>query len=215
MRNGLQTGRPGSMSRTADQRSLLLMAMSMAAWMCISLAARICSGAQQHLLILSGLHGLLRPMDRLQPYRLEMGTALRNERGANLYDFWGAELAESINALVSTHLAPIIVNLASNEYIKAIDQPHALTARVLHCAFEDWKDGQYKVISFFAKRARGLMARYAIENRVVTPEGLQAFRSEGYRFAPESSSVERLVFRRKRREATARKANSTRSKSAT
>ena len=156
--------------------------------------------AQQHVLILSGLYGLLRPLDKMQPYRLEMGTALANTRGCSLYAYWGDTLAQHINKLMKSDPTPVIVNLASQEYFKAV-QPTPTTrwlkARVVECVFEDWKSGQFKVISFFAKRARGLMARYAITHRVQTPLGLKAFNSDGYAFDDAASEPHRLVFRRK------------------
>jgi uncharacterized protein len=156
--------------------------------------------AQQHLGMLSGLYGMLRPLDYMQPYRLEMGTALPNAQGANLYKFWGAQLADYINAHFNTRLAaektPTVVNLASNEYFKSIDRK-ALKARVVECVFEDYKNGDYKIISFFAKRARGLMARYAIDKRATTVKKLQSFHSDGYAFAAAQSEPDRLVFRRK------------------
>ncbi len=156
--------------------------------------------AQKHLLILSGLYGLLRPLDKMQPYRLEMGTALANPRGNNLYAYWGDALAQHINQQMQPDPSPVIVNLASQEYFKAVQPTPGnrwLKARVVECVFEDWKSGQYKVISFFAKRARGLMARYAVTQRVQTPQGLQAFDSDGYAFDEASSEPHRLVFRRK------------------
>jgi uncharacterized protein len=152
--------------------------------------------AQKHVAILSGLHGVLRPLDRLQPYRLEMGTALANPRGRNLYAYWGDNLAEHLAARVAGHKAPVLVNLASQEYFHAADRP-ALKARVVECVFEDWKNGQYKIISFFAKRARGLMARDAITQRIVSPGPLTGFASDGYAFAAEASLPDRLVFRRR------------------
>ena len=156
--------------------------------------------AQQHLLILSGLYGVLRPLDKMQPYRLEMGTALANTRGKSLYAYWGDTLAQHINQRMKSDPSPVIVNLASQEYFRAVQPtPNSrwLKPRVVECVFEDWKSGQYKVISFFAKRARGLMARYAITHRVQTPQGLQAFDSEGYAFDASASEPHRLVFRRK------------------
>lgn len=156
--------------------------------------------AQQHIGMLSGLYGMLRPLDYMQPYRLEMGTALPNAQGANLYKFWGTQLADYINAHFNTRLAaektPTVVNLASNEYFKSVDRK-ALKARVVECVFEDYKNGDYKIISFFAKRARGLMARYAIDKRVTTVKKLQSFHSDGYAFAAAQSEPDRLVFRRK------------------
>jgi len=152
--------------------------------------------AQQHLVILSGLYGVLRPLDLLQPYRLEMGTRLANPVGSNLYHFWGDRLAEHLNAKAAAAQVPVIVNLASQEYFKAVDR-RSLKPRVIECQFEDWKNGQYKIISFFAKRARGLMARYAISRRIDTPAGLQGFDLEGYAYEPELSTAERLLFRRR------------------
>jgi uncharacterized protein len=152
--------------------------------------------AQTHVRMLSGLYGILRPLDRMQPYRLEMGTRLATPAGASLYDWWGDRLALHLNRLASAQKAPVIVNLASQEYFRAVDRK-ALKPRVIDCQFEDWKNGDYKIISFFAKRARGLMARFAIQQRLETPDGLQAFNLDGYRLAPEASSPERLVFRRK------------------
>ena len=152
--------------------------------------------AQQHVCILSGLYGVLRPLDRMQPYRLEMGTALANPKGKNLYAFWGAQIAEHLNEKLAKDTTPVIVNLASQEYFKAVDRK-ALKARVIECVFEDYKGGKYKIISFFAKRARGLMARYATLNQVNHPDGLRAFDLDGYAYAAEASSPDRLVFRRK------------------
>lgn len=151
--------------------------------------------AQDHVCILSGLYGVLRPLDRMQPYRLEMGTALATPQGANLYRFWGAQIAQYLNQRLAADASPVIVNLASQEYFKAVDLK-TLKARVLECVFEDHKNGKYKVISFFAKRARGLMARYAVTQRLVLPQQLQGFDLEGYAFAGASSSADRFVFRR-------------------
>jgi cytoplasmic iron level regulating protein YaaA (DUF328/UPF0246 family) len=163
-----------------------------------SLSAQDLAWAQEHLCMLSGLYGVLRPMDALQPYRLEMGTALPTLRGKNLYQFWGNKIALHLNERLARQNegAGVILNLASQEYFKAVDRK-ALQARVVECVFEEWKAGKYKVISFFAKRARGLMARYVIQQRLATPEGLSAFQAEGYRFDPSASEANRLVFRRR------------------
>lgn len=161
-----------------------------------TLSADDLAWAQAHVRMLSGLYGILRPLDRMQPYRLEMGTRLANPQGASLYDWWGDRLALHLNKLARGEKAPVIVNLASQEYFRAADRA-ALKPRVVDCQFEDWKNGEYKIISFFAKRARGLMARYAIQQRLETPEGLKGFNLDGYRLAPEVSSPDRLVFRRK------------------
>lgn len=152
--------------------------------------------AQAHLCILSGLYGVLRPLDRMQPYRLEMGTALANARGSNLYAFWGTRIASYLQRRLASDRTPVVVNLASHEYFKAVDRK-ALKARVIDCVFEDWKGGQYKIISFHAKRARGLMARYAATRGVTLPRELEGFDLEGYAFAEAASAPDRLVFRRR------------------
>ena len=161
-----------------------------------SLDAGDLAWAQEHVAILSGLYGVLRPLDRMQPYRLEMGTRLATGAGASLYDYWGGQIAEYLNTRLRADKTPVVVNLASQEYFKSVDRK-ALKARVIDCVFEDWKGGAYKIISFHAKRARGLMARYAIMRRIATPRGLEGFDLEGYAFAAGVSSPERLVFRRK------------------
>ena len=152
--------------------------------------------AQQHVAILSGLYGVLRPLDRMQPYRLEMGTRLATPQGSNLYQYWGSTVAEHLNTRLRADTTPVVINLASQEYFKAVDLK-TLKARVIECVFEDWKSGTYKIISFHAKRARGLMARYAIQNRLSTPHQLEGFDLEGYRYDAGVSRPERLVFRRK------------------
>lgn len=152
--------------------------------------------AQQHLVILSGLYGALRPLDRLQPYRLEMGTALATARGRDLYAWWGDSVATYLNQRLEGEKAPLIVNLASVEYARVALRP-SLAARVVECRFEDWKGGGYKLISFFAKRARGQMARYAIQHRVRRAQQLEGFDAAGYALAPEVSTATRLVFRRR------------------
>jgi uncharacterized protein len=161
-----------------------------------TLSAADLDWAQQHVVVLSGLYGALRPLDRLQPYRLEMGTVLKTPRGKDLYAWWGDTVAEHLNTLQAGQAAPIVVNLASQEYARVALRP-ALRAQVIDCVFEDWKTDRYKIISFFAKRARGLMARYAIEQRVRTPAALEHFSAEGYALDAAVSSPERLVFRRR------------------
>jgi len=153
--------------------------------------------AQDHLVILSGLYGALRPLDRLQPYRLEMGTALATRHGRDLYAYWGDTVAAYLNERLSGDKAPVVVNLASVEYSR-VALRKTLAARVVDCQFEDWKSGGYKVISFFAKQARGMMARYAIEHRVRRPEQLEGFNAAGYALAREVSQPDRLVFRRRK-----------------
>ena len=156
--------------------------------------------AQDHVCILSGLYGVLRPLDWMQPYRLEMGTALANSRGQNLYHFWGDGIAQHLNKQLATHKTPVVINLASQEYFKAVDRK-VLNGRVIECVFEDYKGGKYKVISFFAKRARGLLARYAIEKKIQNPEKLKDFKVEGYAYAASESDDNRLVFRRREKDA--------------
>ncbi len=160
-----------------------------------SLSADDLTWTQDHLCILSGLYGVLRPLDYMQPYRLEMGTALANARGKDLYRFWGGQIAEYLNTRLQRDQTPVVVNLASQEYFKSVDLK-TLRARVLECVFEDCKDGKFKVISFYAKRARGLMARYAATHRLSLPEQLKAFDLDGYAFVQAASSVDKLVFRR-------------------
>ncbi|MGA0572577.1 peroxide stress protein YaaA [Variovorax sp. VNK109] len=152
--------------------------------------------AQEHLCILSGLYGVLRPLDRMQPYRLEMGTSLETARGRNLYQFWGDRIATYLNERQAEEKSPVVVNLASQEYFKSVDRK-VLRARVVECVFEEYKSGQYKVISFPAKRARGMMARYAIVNRIGSVKKLEGFDADGYAFAPDVSTPDRLVFRRR------------------
>lgn len=160
-----------------------------------SLQADDIAWAQSHLLMLSGLYGALRPLDWMQPYRLEMGTRLANAHGSNLYQFWGTRIAQLLNERQAQDTQPVVVNLASQEYFKSVDLKH-LKARLVECVFEDYKGGKYKIISFHAKRARGLMARYAIQNRLTQPLQLMSFDVDGYAYAPEVSSPNRLVFRR-------------------
>lgn len=150
---------------------------------------------QQHLCILSGLYGVLRPLDWMQPYRLEMGTRLVTARGKNLYQFWGSQIAQYLNERAAADRTPVVVNLASEEYFKAVDRK-VLAPRVVTCVFEERKGDAYKVISFMAKRARGLMVRFAVQHRVSRVEQLRDFQLEGYRFVPSVSEQDRLVFRR-------------------
>jgi cytoplasmic iron level regulating protein YaaA (DUF328/UPF0246 family) len=152
--------------------------------------------AQQHLRILSGLYGVLRPLDWMQPYRLEMGTSLQVGAAANLYQYWGSRIAEHLDAAVAADKTPVIINLASQEYFRSVDRK-ALKARVIDCVFEEWRPGGWRIISFPAKKARGLMARFAILKRAETPRKLEAFNLEGYAFDPAASQAERLVFRRR------------------
>ena len=151
---------------------------------------------QQHLRILSGLYGILKPLDLMQPYRLEMGTKFANRAGKDLYVFWGERLLKAINAELGEMPRPVAVNLASEEYFKAAIG-RKIKGEVIQPVFEDWKNGQYKIISFYAKRARGSMTRYAVLNRLNDPEELKDFADDGYAFAPEVSEQQRWVFRRR------------------
>lgn len=151
--------------------------------------------AQGHVRILSGLYGVLRPLDAIAPYRLEMGTRLKTGRGDSLYDFWGSRLSQALNQDLEDNKAPVVVNLASTEYFSAVDKK-ALKARIITCHFKEVKDGEARVLSFYAKKARGMLARFAIENRLVEPEGLKAFTSEGYKFDVNASKADDWVFTR-------------------
>ena len=151
--------------------------------------------AQRHLRMLSGLYGLLRPLDLMQPYRLEMGTKLENPRGKDLYAFWGERISRWLNEALAEQGDDVLLNLASNEYFGAVKRKE-LKARVINVDFKDMNNGQYKIISFYAKKARGLMARYVIRERIDNPEQLKAFDSEGYRYSAEDSSPDHLVFLR-------------------
>ncbi|MGE8547578.1 peroxide stress protein YaaA [Alcaligenes sp. Marseille-Q7550] len=151
--------------------------------------------AQDHLVLLSGLYGALRPLDLMRPYRLEMGTRLKNPAGNTLYAYWGSRIADYLNQRQEGERDPVVLNLASEEYFKVVDQK-VLRARVVQCVFQDEKNGAWKVISFYAKKARGLMARYVIDHRIQKVEDLKAFDSEGYAFQPDLSTEDKLVFRR-------------------
>ncbi len=151
---------------------------------------------QNHLRILSGLYGLLRPLDQILPYRLEMGTKFANSKGKDLYTFWGELLTDALNQELSQQPGKVLVNLASNEYFKAI-KPKKLQGRVITPVFKDWKNGQYKIISFYAKKARGEMARYAALNRIEQVEDLKYFDLDGYHFDPAGSSENQWLFTRK------------------
>jgi uncharacterized protein len=161
-----------------------------------TLSAAQLDWAQQHVCILSGLYGVLRPLDRMQPYRLEMGTRLKTKHGENLYEFWGARIADYLNARAAADTSPVVINLASEEYFKAVELK-SLKVRVVSCVFEEYRSGVYRIISFNAKRARGLMARYAIEKKAATVKKLEGFNAEGYAFATGASTPDRLVFRRR------------------
>ncbi len=152
--------------------------------------------AQKHFRILSGLYGLLKPLDLIQAYRLEMGTKLANKRGANLYQFWGDIITNALNQAIAEQGDQVLINLASTEYFKAVKKKN-LAATIITPAFKDWKNGQYKMISFFAKKARGLMARYIIQNRITDVEQLKSFDLAGYEYNSTFSVGNDWVFTRK------------------
>lgn len=151
--------------------------------------------AQQHLRILSGLYGLLRPLDLIQPYRLEMGTRFENKDGKNLYEFWDNKISQALNKQLADINSQVLVNLASNEYFSAV-KPKALKADIITPVFKDFKNDKYKIISFYAKKARGLMAAYIIKQRLTDVEQLKSFDSERYYFSAEQSTAREWVFLR-------------------
>ena len=152
------------------------------------------SFAQKHLRMLSGLYGILKPLDLMQPYRLEMGTKFENKRGKDLYAFWGDRLTQEVNRLLKSD-DEVLVNLASNEYFKSLKKKD-LEGRLITPQFKDWKNGQYKMISFYAKKARGLMCRYAILNRITDANDLKGFDLDGYYFSEDQSDKNSWVFLR-------------------
>jgi hypothetical protein len=152
--------------------------------------------AQQHFKILSGLYGLLKPLDLIQAYRLEMGCKLRNSRGENLYQFWGDIITNELNQSLQDNNDDVLINLASTEYFKSV-KTTLLNATVVTPIFKDWKNGQYKIISFFAKKARGLMARYIIQNKLTMADDIKQFDLGGYQYEPTMSKGNDWVFTRK------------------
>jgi cytoplasmic iron level regulating protein YaaA (DUF328/UPF0246 family) len=161
-----------------------------------SLKPKALDYVQDHVRILSGLYGLLRPLDRMHPYRLEMGTKLANPRGKDLYAFWGETVTNALNEVLAENGATALVNLASEEYFRSV-KPKLLSVPVITPVFEDWKNGKYKIISFFAKRARGMMARYAAEKGITDPQKLKKFDVDGYAFDKDVSTEREWVFRRR------------------
>lgn len=151
--------------------------------------------AQDHLRMLSGLYGLLRPLDLMQPYRLEMGTKLANARGKDLYAFWGTQISEWLNQALAEQGDDVLLNLASNEYFSAVKRS-ALKGRIINTEFRDLKNDQYKIISFYAKKARGMMSRFVIKEQINTPEDLKQFDAQGYRYSTSHSTPDNLVFLR-------------------
>ena len=158
-----------------------------------TMSAAEVSYAQEHLLMLSGLYGALKPKDLMQPYRLEMGTKLKNPKGEDLYDFWGGDVTSLCNAATKDHKNRSVINLASTEYHKVI-KPEALKGPFITCHFKEMKGGAPKVIGLFAKRARGSMARYMIRHKIEQPEGLKDFNTDGYRYIKDASDEKNYVF---------------------
>ena len=163
-----------------------------------TLDAKAIAFAQDHVRILSGLYGALRPLDLMQPYRLEMGTPFKNARGKDLYAFWGERVTNSLKAVLEKQKKPVLLNLASEEYFKVL-QAKNLDCPVISPVFQDGKDGKFKIISFYAKRARGLMARYVVENRITDPADLKGFNLDGYKYVASESKPEKPLFRRPER----------------
>lgn len=151
--------------------------------------------AQKHLRILSGLYGLLRPLDLMQAYRLEMGTKFENQRGKNLYEFWGNEITDALNKQLKKNKSEVLVNLASNEYFKAV-KAKELNAEIITPVFKDFKNGKYKIISFYAKKARGLMSAYIIHNQITDAEAIKDFDTDGYSYNASMSTAREWVFTR-------------------
>ncbi len=149
--------------------------------------------AQDHLRILSGLYGILRPMDKMQPYRLEMGTKLKNEHGSNLYQFWGDDITREINKVLKLHKDKTIINLASNEYFQSVNKK-SLKGDILDIGFKEDRNGKLMFVSFNAKKARGMMARYIVENRIEVKEDIKGFQMDGYRFEEDLSSDSNYMF---------------------
>ena len=152
--------------------------------------------AQEHFRMLSGLYGLLRPLDLMQPYRLEMGTKLDTDRGKNLYEFWGSTITEGLNQQLKKIKSDVLINLASNEYFKSV-KPKELKAKIITPEFREYKGGDYKMIGIYAKKARGMLSRYIIKNQLSNPEDIKAFDEEGYKFNKSLSKGDTWVFSRK------------------
>lgn len=152
--------------------------------------------AQKHLRILSGLYGLLRPLDLMQPYRLEMGTKLETDRGKNLYEFWGSTITEGLNKQLKKTKSEHLINLASNEYFRSV-KPKELNAEIITPEFKEYKSGDYKMIGIYAKKARGMLSRYIIQNHLTDPEDIKSFNEDGYKFNKQLSKGHKWVFTRK------------------
>ncbi len=160
-----------------------------------TLSKRDFTWAQKRLRVLSGLYGLLRPLDRIHPYRLEMGTALRNTVGKDLYEFWGGKVTQALNEALAGQRSKVLINLASNEYYKVV-QTQNIDGRIVTINFKEWRRDAYRFVSFSAKKARGLMARYMIDHRAERADDLKAFDVEGYAFNEELSSRDEWIFTR-------------------
>jgi len=158
-----------------------------------TLTAKEVAYAQDHIRILSGLYGILKPLDKMQPYRLEMGTRMENKQGTNLYHFWGSKISKALNAELKESGSDTILNLASNEYFKAVDKK-ALKANIIEANFKEERDGKLKFISFNAKKARGIMARYVVKNKIENLEELKGFDIDGYYYSEEHSTADSLLF---------------------
>ena len=152
--------------------------------------------AQNHLRVLSGLYGLLRPLDLMQPYRLEMGTKLKTDIGKNLYEFWGSDITQGLNKQLKKIKSDYLINLASNEYFKSV-KAKELNAEIITPAFKEFKNGEYKMIGIYAKKARGMLSRYIIQNKLSNPEDIKSFNEDGYRFNKTLSKGNNFVFTRK------------------
>ena len=161
-----------------------------------SLSRNEISYAQKNLCILSGLYGLLKPLDLMYPYRLEMGTKMKNKRGDNLYEFWGSKITTTVNDLSKENKSKAIVNLASIEYFSVLDRKQ-INLPIIEPVFKDHKNGNYKIISFYAKKARGLMSRFIIQNKIKKAEDLNDFNLDGYRYSEKESTENKPVFLRK------------------
>ena len=160
-----------------------------------SFSRRDLNFAQKHLRILSGLYGILKPLDLIQSYRLEMGSKFRNRKGNDLYEFWESKLTDQINQDIKASKSKYLINLASNEYFKSL-QADAINAEIIVPVFKDYKNGKYKIITFYAKKARGLMSAYIIKNRLKNPEDIKAFNVDGYKFCKSASNSTNWVFQR-------------------
>ena len=188
--------RPSKPSKTARQAIFAFKGDVYQGLDAISLSKAEINYTQKNLCILSGLYGFLKPLDLMYPYRLEMGTKMQNKRGENLYEFWGSKITKSINSLAKENKSTAIVNLASVEYFSVLKRDQ-LDLPIISPIFKDYKNGQYKIISFFAKKARGTMTRFIMQNKVKKIEDLNDFNLDGYRYSKKDSEKFSPVFLRK------------------